>query len=203
MIVERLADAAAVAQRGADVIAEGLRVGTAPFHLAVSGGTTPRTMFSRLAALDVPWERLHLWQVDERLAPHGDPSRNLTMLAETGLLDRVGVAHAMPVAPLAEYDVPTFDLVHLGMGADGHTASLVPGDPVLDASGDVALTGEYQGRRRMTLTFSALRRARSVLWVVTGADKAPALRRLLAEDTTLVAARVAHPQARLLTDVRL
>lgn len=202
MLVEVVPSAEAAAQRGAAYLAAAVLAHDGPFHLAVSGGTTPRRMFALLAAMDLPWERVHLWQVDERIAPDGDASRNLTMLVDTGLAAKV-VLHAMPVDPLGEYAPPALDLVHLGLGADGHTASLVPGDVALDAPGDVALTGVYQGRRRMTLTFAALRRARRVLWVVTGADKADALAKLVAGDPSIVASRVAHPHSTLVTDVRL
>lgn len=205
--MEVLRDAEAVAWRAAELIAS--RVGTGDFHLAVSGGTTPRRMFERLARMDLPWERVHVWQVDERDAPDGDPARNLTMLVEAGLAARA-ILHPMPVGGDLEAGARAYaaemarfgglDLVHLGLGADGHTASLVPGDAALDAVGDVAVAGPYQGRRRLTLTFAALRRARSALWVVTGADKAPMLARLCAEDRSIVAARVDHPHARLLAD---
>ena len=80
------------------------------------------------------------------------------------------------------------DLAHLGMGPDGHTASLVPGDPVLEVTDrDVALTGVYQGRRRMTLTYPMINRSRKILWLVTGADKVEALAKLRAGDTSIPA----------------
>ena len=144
-------------------------------------------MLRALAGEDVPWEQVHVVQVDERVAPAGDPDRNLTHLRES-LLTRVPLRpeqiHAMPVeapdleAAAASYartlqeiagSPPVLDLVHLGLGPDGHTASLVPGDPVLDVTdADVALTGVYQGRRRMTLTYPMLNRSRRILWLVTG-----------------------------------
>src|SRR5262249_21938071 len=150
------------------------------FTLAVSGGHTPWQMLRALAREEVPWDRLYLAQVDERVAPAGDPDRNLTHLRES-LLSQVQMRPeqvcAMPVersdlSDLAEAATsyanalrqiagtpPVLDLVHLGLGPDGHTASLVPGDPVLDvADRDVALTGVYQGRRRMTLTYPVLDR---------------------------------------------
>lgn len=178
------------------------------FHLAVSGGSTPVAMFTRLAAMPLPWERVHVWQVDERQVPLDDPARNLSLLVASGLAARARV-HAMPVGTgtpddyaCALADTP-LDLVHLGLGADGHTASLVPGDPALDSRAPVTWAGPYQGTRRMTLTFPTLRAARAVLFVVTGGDKLPAVRQLLARDPRCVAARLDHPHAHLLTELPL
>src|SRR5262249_58087407 len=92
-------------------------------------------------------------------------------------------------------------LVHLGLGADGHTASLVPGDSVLNVTdADVALTGVYQGRHRMTLTYPMLNRTRRILWVVTGTEKAEMFRRLRDGDVSIPAVRVDREQALLLAD---
>lgn len=166
---------------------------------ALSGGTTPDAMFARLAGLDVPWERLDVFQVDERVAPDGDPARNATRL-QTALGARIARFHPMDVtavdleAACARYATALperLDLVHLGLGPDGHTASLVPGDPVLEVTDRaVALTGEYQGHRRMTLTFPALDAARIVVFLVAGADKREALARLLDGDTEIPGGRV-------------
>jgi 6-phosphogluconolactonase len=176
-------------------------------------------MLRALAGWEVRWDRVEIAQVDERVAPRGDPDRNLTHLQES-LLARVPLAparvHAMPVeatdlegAARAYAETlsniagapPVLDLVHLGLGPDGHTASLVPGDPVLQvADADVAVTGVYQGRRRMTLTYPILNRARRILWVVTGADKAEALARLLQQDASIPAGRVRQDAAVLVAD---
>jgi 6-phosphogluconolactonase len=222
METEVLADAEAVARRAAAIVAAEARAAVGArgrFALAVSGGHTPWLMLRALAGEDVPWDGLHLFQVDERVAPAGDPDRNWTHLRES-LLDRAPMrpdqAHAMPVdspdlaAAAARYaqtlgeiagQPPVLDLVHLGLGPDGHTASLVPGDPVLDVSdADVALAGVYQGRRRMTLTYPVLNRARRVLWVVTGSEKAGMLGRLSAGDTSIPAGRVRQDRALVLTD---
>jgi 6-phosphogluconolactonase len=157
--------------------------------------------------------------VDERVAPAGDPDRNLTHLRES-LLSKVPMpseqAHAMPVeendleAAAASYasllrqiagSPPVLDLVHLGLGPDGHTASLVPGDPVLDVTDhDVAVTGVYQKRRRMTLTYPVLNRARCILWLVTGPDKAEILQRLANGDESIPAGRIRRDTAVLLAD---
>jgi len=220
--LEVLDDADAVARRGAAQVAECAREAVRArgrFLFAVSGGHTPWAMLAMLAAEDVPWEHLELFQIDERVAPAGDPDRNWTQLAKS-LLGRVSLAperlHPMPVedadleAAASRYAAalaraggapPVLDLAHLGLGPDGHTASLVPGDPVLDVQGaDVALAGPYQGRRRMTLTFPALDRARSVLWLVTGADKREMLPRLLHGDRSIPAGRVRQDAALLLAD---
>ena len=182
--------------------------------LAVSGGGTPLRMLRALAGEDVPWDRVDVLQVDERVAPDGDPDRNLTALRESFTapaqihpmpieldnLDAAAACYAETLTSVAG-SPPVLDLVHLGLGGDGHTASLVPGDPVLDVGGrDVAVTGPYQGRRRMTLTYPALDRARQVLWLVTGADKAAMLVRLRDGDTAIPAGRVGAAQAVVFAD---
>ncbi|MCJ7452424.1 MAG: 6-phosphogluconolactonase [Steroidobacteraceae bacterium] len=220
--VEVLETAAAVAEAAADFIAAEARSSIdarGAFSFAVSGGRTPWLMLRALASRELPWAGVHLWQVDERVAPDGDADRNLTQLRES-LLSTVPLApahvHAMPVttpdmgAAVREYsasltavagDPPVLDLVHLGLGSDGHTASLVPGDPALEVTdADVALAGPYQGRRRMTLTFPVINRARRVLWVVTGADKSVMLRRLLDADRGIPAGRVCQDRALVLAD---
>jgi 6-phosphogluconolactonase len=220
--MEMLADAESVARRGATFIASEARAAVAArgrFLLAVSGGHTPWLMLRALAAEAIPWEAVHLVQVDERVAPEGDPDRNLTHLREALLAQaplRPGHVYAMPVdaedlaAAAARYAwtlreiagaPPALDLVHLGLGPDGHTASLVPGDPALDVSdADVAVTGPYQGRRRMTLTYPVLNRARRILWLVTGQEKAGMLARLRTGDLSIPAGRVRRDQALVLAD---
>jgi 6-phosphogluconolactonase len=219
---EILADMHAVARRGAEVIASAAREAVAArgrFVLAISGGTTPWLMLRHLADLHVPWPAVELFQTDERIAPAGHIERNLTHLTHA-LLDQapepLAAVHAMPVempdhADAARRyadsiravagDPPVFDLVHLGLGEDGHTASLVPNDPVLDeVATAVAVTGDYGGRRRMTITYPVLTHARRILWVVTGAGKAPMLNRLRAGDQTIPAGRVRSDRALLLAD---
>lgn len=224
MQLEVLEDGAAVARRGAEIIAAAAGRAVAArggFILAVSGGRNPWEMFRLLAGEKLPWEKIHVVQVDERVAPAGHPDRNFTHLRES-LLDRCPLRpdhiHAMPVeAPDLETAAqryahllrkiagapPVLDLAHLGLGPDGHTASLVPGDPVLDIAGeDVALTGLYQGRRRMTLTFPILNRSRSILWVVTGKEKAEMLARMRDGDRSIPAGCIRPENAIVLADRR-
>ena len=222
MKIEILPDADAVARKAAERIAAEARSAVAErgrFVMAVSGGHTPWQMLRVLANEKVPWEGVHVVQVDERVAPAGDPDRNLTHLRES-LLEHAPLRpeqiHAMPVeAPDLETaakryaitlqeiagSAPVLDLAHLGLGPDGHTASLVPGDPVLNVTdADVALTGVYQGRRRMTLTYPMLNRSRRILWLVTGSDKVDALARLRDEDPSIPAGRIQQDQATVLAE---
>ena len=222
MNIEVFDDADSVARAAAAAIAADTRAAIATrgrFALAVSGGHTPWIMLRALAGEDIPWAGVHVCQVDERVAPDGHTDRNLTHLRESLLQHaplRPEQIHAMPVetadlqAAATQYALalrqiagspPVLDLIHLGLGPDGHTASLVPGDPVLDVThADVAPTGVYQGRRRMTLTYPMLNRARRVLWVVTGSEKVEMLRRLRDGDLSIPAGRVRREQALLLAD---
>jgi len=222
MRIQALTDADAVARAGAAFTAAEARAAIdarGRFVVAVSGGRTPWKMLRALADEDVPWGRVHVVQVDERVAPPGDPDRNLTHLRET-LLAHCPIPaeqiHAMPVesadliAGCAQYartleqiagTPPVLDLAHLGLGPDGHTASLVPGDPVLElTSADVALSGVYQGRRRMTLTYPTLNRSRRIVWLVTGAEKAEMLARLWKGDRSIPAGRIRREQSLILAD---
>jgi len=209
---QALADPGTVARAGAAFVAERARAAVAArgsFHFAVSGGHTPWAMFAELAAETVPWDATVIYQVDERVAAPDDPDRNLTHLTKA-----LGPAPArvrpMPVndsdlavaaAGYASSLPEQFDLVHLGLGPDGHTASLVPGDPVLSVTDRlVALTEPYQERVRMTLTYPALARARQILWLVTGEDKKEPLAKLLAGDTTIPAGRVEAAASLVMAD---
>lgn len=211
--VEVPGDAAALARAGADVVARTLTEAVdarGRATLAVSGGSTPWAMIADLARRDLPWSDVTVFQVDERVAPDGDTSRNLTHL-RVALGD--APAHVVPMdVTAADLEAAadaygarlpeTIDLVHLGLGPDGHTASLVPDDEVLDVTDRlVALTGVYDGRRRMTLTYPALARASSILWLVGGADKRDALNRLLAGDQSIPAGRVPTEHALVLADM--
>ncbi|HUI84816.1 MAG TPA: 6-phosphogluconolactonase [Candidatus Binatia bacterium] len=222
MQVELLADGDSLAQRAATIIAADARAAVAArgrFVMAVSGGRSPWLMLADLAHENVPWPSVHVFQIDERVAPAGDPDRNYTHL-RASLLEHVPIPpeqiYPMPVeshdlqAAAKEYAQaleavagrpPVLDLAHLGIGPDGHTASLVPNDPVLDITdADVAVTGVYEGHRRMTMTYPVLNRARRILWLVVAADKKDALRRLRAGDRSIPAGRVSQAQALLLAD---
>jgi 6-phosphogluconolactonase len=222
MKLEVFADADAVARAAAATIAADARdavAARARFIMAVSGGHTPWAMLRALANETVPWATVHVFQIDERIAPAGDPDRNLTHL-------RASLLEHAPLPPEQIYPMPVessdpeaaakqyaqtlqqvagspavLDLAHLGMGPDGHTASLVPGDPVLDITdADVGLTGVYTGRRRMTLTYPVINRSRRILWLMTGSEKVAMLQRLLDGDTTIPAGRISRDQAVILAD---
>jgi len=222
MEIKILTDADAVAQEAARFIAAEARAAV-PAHgrfvMAVSGGHTPWQMLRALAREQLPWKAMHVAQVDERIAPTGNSDRNLTHLRES-LLEHAPLPseqiHAMPVEePDLELAARRYarllqqiagspavlDLAHLGLGPDGHTASLVPDDPVLQVSDqDVALTGVYQGRRRMTLTYPMLNRSRRILWVVTGPEKLEMLLRLRQGDASIPAGRIRRENALILAD---
>ena len=222
MTLEVLPDPQSTAERAAAIIAADARAAVAvrgKFAMAVSGGHTPWVMLRALANEDVPWAAVQVFQVDERVAPDGDPDRNLTHLHES-LLAHAPIKreqiHAMPVtlpdldAAAKQYSAtlrdvlgtpPVLDLAHLGLGPDGHTASLVPGDPVLNITdADVGVTGVYMAHRRMTLTYPMLNRSRKILWLLTGAEKAAMLPRLQARDPTIPAGRISSAQAVVLAD---
>ena len=222
MRIQVHSDADAAAKAGAKFIAAQAREAVAArgrFVMAVSGGRVPWQMFRILANEPMPWKDVYVTQVDERVAPAGDQDRNLTHLRES-LFSQVSLpsvqAYAMPVeendfeAAAASYasllrqisgSPPVLDLVHVGLGPDGHTASLVPGDPVLDVSDrDVAVTGVYQKRRRMTLTYPILNRARCILWLVNGSEKSEILKRLASGDASIPAGRIRRDMAVVLAD---
>lgn len=193
-----------VHQRGAELLAEAAKAAVADrgrAELALSGGTDPWPMFSQLEDLFGDWDKTAVYQVDERVGPPGSDERNLTHLIESLSIGAQGSIKPMPVndddldaaaARYAESLPERLDIAHLGIGPDGHTASLVPGDPVLEVTDKrVAVTsGEYQGVRRMTLTYPEIESVRSLLWVVTGESKVDALQKLIAQDPSTPSGRM-------------
>jgi len=205
-------DASGAAGEAATLLATALREAVAARgdgSLAVSGGRAA-PLFAALGSRPVPWDHVDVFQVDERVAPDGHEDRNLGLLRSHLPEDALERIQPMPVtdpdleAAAADYAAALrapLDAVHLGLGADGHTASLVPGDPVLRiADRDVAVSAPYEGRRRMTLTFPALARAGLVVWLVTGPDKADVLRRLLDGDAAIPASHVTAPRQVIVAD---
>ena len=202
-----LDDADAVARRGAELIAEAARDAVAAhgsFAMAASGGHTPWAMYGQIEEQELPWAKTEIFQADERIAPAGSPERNLTHLIAALSIGAQGSLRPMPVndpdpdAAAERYgdSLPeALELVHLGLGPDGHTASLVPDDPVLEVTDSrVAVTGgEQDCVRRMTLTYPVLNATRRLLWVVTGEEKREPLAKLLDRDGSIPAGRV-EPQ---------
>jgi len=215
-------DAEGVARQAAEFIASRAIEAVSnrgKFTVAISGGHTPWRMLTWLVQSELPWEQVDLFQVDERVAPDGDISRNWTHLVP--ILEPIAARIATRVHPIpvnaSDLDTaakvyssalvevagqpPVLDLVHLGLGVDGHTASLVPNDPVLSVTNcDVALTGPYQGQRRVTLTFPIINRARHILWVLAGSDKQSAAAKLLGSDPSVPAGRVQHKSSTVIAD---
>jgi 6-phosphogluconolactonase len=213
--LEVVADEKVAARRAAELIAAAGAAAAAargPFAMAMSGGRTPWAMLAILGELEqMPWDSTELFQVDERIASPGSEDRNLTHMVLGLSMDHQSTLRPMPVtqrdldAAAREYEssLPErLDLIHLGLGPDGHTASLVPGDPVLDVSDRrVAVTAhEYQGYRRMTLTYPAIDPARQILWLVTGGEKREALAKLMAGDPSIPAGRVRNDNMIVVAD---
>jgi len=208
-------DERAAARRAAELIAEAGAAAVADhgyFGFAMSGGRSPWAMLAILGDLEeMPWGETELFQVDERIASPGSEDRNLTHMVLGLSMDHQSSLRPMPVtqrdldAAAREYEsqLPDpLDLIHLGLGPDGHTASLVPGDAVLEVDDrKVALTEtEYQGHPRMTLTYPAIDAARRILFLVTGAEKQDALGKLLAGDPSIPAGRVKNDEIIVIAD---
>ena len=211
-----------VAREGAQLISDWIKVEIAKkgfFTFAISGGRTPWEMIKQLAKENLPWEKVYLFQVDERVAPDGHPDRNLTQLFQaiqgTKLVTRLNIFPMQVCAENLEASCSEYaehihqvtksgklDLIHLGLGSDGHTASLIPGDSVCEVlDKEVAMTaGPYQGRARMTLTYPLINRAERILWLATGSEKATMLQRLIHADPEIPAGKISQNQAILLAD---
>lgn len=222
MEIRTFQSADAVAKEAAIYIADRIRESITKkgfFTMALSGGRTPWEMIKELATEDLPWEKVYLFQVDERIAPDGHPDRNLTQLFNTiqgtKLMTRLNIfpmhvitenldqacdEYANHIKRITESG--RLDLVHLGIGTDGHTASLIPGDAVLEENDkNVALTStSYQGRYRMTLTYPLINQAEKILWIITGEEKAEMLNRLLHQDPEIPAGKISQNHAIVLTE---
>jgi 6-phosphogluconolactonase len=213
--LEVVADEKAAARRAAELIAAAGAKAVADhgsFSFAMSGGRSPWSMLAILGDMEeMPWRETELFQVDERVASPGSDDRNLTHMVLGLSMDHQSALRPMPVThrdldeAAHEYETSLpdrLDLVHLGLGPDGHTASLVPGDPVLEVTDRrVAITtNEYQGHRRMTLTYRALAEARQILWLVTGEEKRDPLQKLLAGDPSIPAGRVRNESMSVVAD---
>ena len=213
--LEVVADEKAAARRAAELIAAAGAAAVADhgsFSFAMSGGRSPWSMLAILGDMEeMPWRETELFQVDERVASPGSDDRNLTHMVLGLSMDHQSALRPMPVThrdldeAAHEYETSLpdrLDLVHLGLGPDGHTASLVPGDPVLEVTDRrVAMTtNEYQDHRRMTLTYRALAEARQIVWLVTGAEKQTPLQQLLAADPAIPAGRVRNESMSIVAD---
>ena len=223
MKIENFNSLGHVADRCAEIIDEAAKQAIAErgqFTIAFSGGSTPLPLYHTLTKREIDWNKVHVFQVDERIAPAGDENRNFTHL-KSCLLDHTPIpssnVHAMPVTTQPSRNAveiyenllvsktgqpPILDIVHLGIGEDGHTASLIPGDPVLNyQAGYVAITEEYNGYRRMTLSFHAINSARRLLWQITGAHKSSVLKQLINGDQSIPAGSISREQAIVITDI--
>jgi 6-phosphogluconolactonase len=209
--LEVVADPAAAARRVGALIAERARRDIANGGLfSVALSRVPSGLIEALVTGAPPWGALGIYQADERVAPAGAPDRNLTAILAALPPEAVDSLRAMPVeapdledaARLYESELPVpIDLVHLGLGPDGHTASLLPGDPVLDVRDHlVAVAEEHERFRRMTLTYPALDAAGELLWLVTGKEKREVLARLLGGDESIPAGRIANPRQLVVAD---
>ena len=175
-----------------------------PFRVALAGGSTPRLVYERLSELDLDWARWHVWWSDERVVPPDHPDSNERMAREA-LVDRVAIPAAQ-VHPLrsSAVELPDrFDVILLGIGPDGHCASLFPGDAALEATEPIALVerpGLPPPHPRLTFTYPVLNSAAATAFLVGGAEKREIVARILAGDESLPAARVSAAETVLICD---
>jgi len=220
--MEVLKDLEALSARAAELIADRIRGGTAPFRLALAGGSTPRGCYRRLAHLhQVPWDRVEIYLGDERFVPHDHPESNYRMIRELllsgadvnprGMFAVPGDGDAERAAQTYEEILrqqygssrllpqqPLFDLQLLGLGEDGHTASLLPDQPVLEERTHwVAVVPDGRPEPRITLTYPALESSRLTVFLVAGAAKRGMLTRARSGDRTIPAGRL-NPQGHVI-----
>ncbi len=198
-----------VADDVAPVAAEHV-VARQPRTVALAGGSTPRALYEHLANCDLPWPEMEIFFTDERCVPRGDQDSNFRM-ADEALLSKVPVnVHRMPGerCDAGDYETemrdvfgakPAFDLVLLGLGADGHTASLFPADTALEEDQRWVVAVRRPDHDRLTLTLRVLSAARLALFIVTGPIKHEALRQLLAGED-IPAARVQASEVLIIAD---
>jgi len=213
--MEVLKDLEALSARAAELIADRIRGGTVPFRLALSGGSTPRGCYRHLAHLrQVPWDRVEIYLGDERFVPHDHPESNYRLIRERllsgpdvhprGMFAVPGDGDPERAAQTYEeilrqqygssrllHAQPLFDLQLLGLGEDGHTASLLPDQPVLKEHARwVAVVPDGRPEPRITLTYPALESSRLTVFLVAGAAKRSPLARARAGDPTIPAGRL-------------
>ena len=209
--LEVVADPAAAARRVGSLVAErARRAAESQGRFGVALSKVAPGLIDALVAGAPAWAALDVFQADEQVSPAGSSDRNLTAILSALPPEAVDSLRPMPVeapdlddaARLYESELPDpVDLVHLGLGLDGHTASLLPGDPVLAVDDRlVAVTEEHEGFRRMTLTYPGLDAARELVWLVTGEAKREVLARLLAGDDSIPAGRISNPHQLVVAD---
>lgn len=187
-------------------------------RIALSGGSTPKPLYAALASADLPWDRIHIFWGDERYVPPTHPDSNYGM-AKQVWLDLIQIPaeniHPMPTdltppqlaADAYECEIkleagnsPAFDVILLGMGDDGHTASLFPHTAALSVRDRLVTVGDKDGQPRLTFTIDLINQARSVIFLVSGESKQPALDAVFAPtgDATAYPSRSIAPQGELL-----
>ncbi|BBD61114.1 6-phosphogluconolactonase [Nostoc sp. HK-01] len=222
--VEILSDQSALVARSLELILSKLETAIAQrgqFTIALSGGSTPKPLYEAIAAKDLPWDKIHVFWGDERYVPPDHPDSN-ELMARRAWLDRVDIPaaniHAMPTldadpalsAAKHEQDLqeffhtapgefPALDVILLGMGDDAHTASLFPHTDALKVSDRLITVGNKDGNPRITFTYPFINAARSVIFVVAGANKRPALAKVFAPeaDDFSYPSRLIRPQGEL------
>ena len=223
-IVEVLPDKSALIERSLEIVLTKIEAAIAQRGLAtiaLAGGSTPKPLYEKLAEQDLPWEKIHVFWGDERYVPADHPDSNEGM-ARRAWLDQVPLPaaniHPMPTdasdpaAAAAQHEAevqafftistgtfPAFDIILLGIGDDGHTASLFPHTDALQVRDRLITVGNKDGQPRLTFTAPLINQAHAVLFLVAGASKRPALNHIFApeDDDTLYPARLIQPQGEL------